>query len=250
MPRGALPGGAPSGKLPSMTGHLSAVDLARRIDQTLLRPGASEADFRTFLEEARAWPFASVCVPPSRVAMAAEAVRGRPTKVCTVAGFPLGYSTTRTKAAEAEEAARDGAAEVDMVMNVSALVSGDAGYVEADIRAVVEAAKGAGAEAVKVIIEACYLDDDGKRAAVGAAARAGADFVKTSTGFGPGGATAADVRLMKETASEMPGGGPLVKAAGGIRDLETALAMIDAGADRLGTSSGPAILEELARKGG
>lgn len=215
--------------------------LAGTIDSTLLHPGATPEDIRRLCEEAADYHFASVCVNPCYVAFAAEHLSGSDVAVCTVVGFPLGANLPAVKAKEALLALRDGARELDMVLNVGLLKAGDLSGVEEDIRAVTECAQGA---LVKVIIETCLLDDGEKVAACGAVERAGALFVKTSTGFGKSGATAEDVRLLRRTAGNRMG----VKASGGIRTLEDALRMLDAGASRLGTSSGAAIIEALPRK--
>jgi deoxyribose-phosphate aldolase len=218
--------------------------LAGTIDSTLLHPGATPEDIRRLCEEAMEYHFASVCVNPCYVAFAAEHLSGSDVAVCTVVGFPLGANLSDVKAQEALFALRDGARELDMVLNVGLLKAGDLSGVEEDIRAVTECARGEGA-LVKVIIEACLLDDGEKVAACGAVERAGALFVKTSTGFGKGGATVEDVRLLRRTAGNRMG----VKASGGIRTLEDALLMLEAGASRLGTSSGAAIIEALPRRG-
>lgn len=218
--------------------------LAGTIDSTLLHPGATPEDIRRLCEEAMEYHFASVCVNPCYVAFAAEHLSGSDVAVCTVVGFPLGANLSDVKAQEALFALRDGARELDMVLNVGLLKAGDLSGVEEDIRAVTECARGEGA-LVKVIIEACLLDDGEKVAACGAVERAGALFVKTSTGFGKGGATVEDVRLLRRTVGNRMG----VKASGGIRSLEDALRMLDAGASRLGTSSGAAIIEAFPRRG-
>lgn len=188
------------------------------------------------IEEATEHDFASVCVNPTWVAFAAQALKGTDVKVCTVIGFPLGANTPEVKAFEAEDAIQNGADEIDMVINIGALKSQDYELVEKDIRAVVEAAKGT---LVKVIIETCLLTDDEKVKACQIAQKAGADFVKTSTGFSIGGATVADVALMRKTVGPNMG----VKASGGARSYEDALAFIKAGATRIGASSGVAIME-------
>jgi deoxyribose-phosphate aldolase len=188
--------------------------------------------------------FAAVCVNPVWVSLCAEELRGHPTLVATVAGFPLGASHSEIKAEEARQAVAEGAREVDMVLNVGALKAGDDDLVEGDVKAVVEACQERKVT-VKVIIEAALLTDDEKVRACILAQRAGADFVKTSTGFGPGGATAEDVALMRRTV----GAGTGVKAAGGLRDWATTRAMIAAGASRIGTSSGPRVVDELRAAG-
>jgi len=214
-------------------------ELALLIDHTLLKPESTEAQIETLCAEAREHGFATVCVNPTWVALCARLLRGFPTRVCTVAGFPLGATLPEVKAHEAARVIADGATEVDMVINVGALKSGDYRLVERDIAGVAEACRRGGALS-KVIIEAALLDDDEKVRACVLSRAAGADFVKTSTGFGPGGATAADVALMRRVVG--PGMG--VKAAGGVRDLESARAMIEAGADRIGASVGVKIVDE------
>lgn len=210
--------------------------LNKYIDHTLLKPDASQEQIETLIEEAKKYDFASVCVNPTWVAFAAQALKGTDVKVCTVIGFPLGANTPEVKAFEAEDAIQNGADEIDMVINIGALKSQDYELVEKDIRAVVEAAKGT---LVKVIIETCLLTEDEKVKACQIAQKAGADFVKTSTGFSTGGATVADVALMRKTVGPNMG----VKASGGARSYEDALAFIKAGATRIGASSGVAIME-------
>jgi len=212
--------------------------LAACIDHTLLKPTATDDQIRALCAEAAAAGFASACVNPCHVPLAAACLAGSPVRACAVVGFPLGASASRIKAAEAALAVAQGAAEVDMVLNVGFLKSGRAADVESDIRAVVAAAAGA---VVKVILETCFLSDAEKRTACGLAVAAGAHFVKTSTGFGSGGATAADVRLLREAVGPDIG----VKASGGIRTLADALAMLDAGASRIGTSAGVEIIAGL-----
>ncbi len=213
--------------------------LARRIDHTLLKPDASVAQILQLCQEARQYAFASVCVNPAYVRLCAEMLRGARTLVCCVAGFPLGAATPAAKAFEAEEAVIDGACEVDMVINVGALKSGDYELVARDILGVTGVCGRYGA-GVTVIIEAALLSDAEKVMACRIAQAAGAAFVKTSTGFGPGGATTADVALMRATVGPALG----VKAAGGIRTLADARAMLAAGANRLGASAGVRILQE------
>jgi deoxyribose-phosphate aldolase len=217
-------------------------NLAGLIDHTLLRPEATRAEVELACREAAQWGFAVACVHPVWVPLAAKVLEGSDVRVGTVAGFPLGVITTSGKRAEAEAAIRAGAREIDMVMNLGVMKSGEHERVEADIRGVVEVCHPAGA-VLKVILENAYLSDEEKAAACRIAQKAGADFVKTSTGFGPSGATEADVRLMRETIGPSMG----VKAAGGIRTLADALRLLRAGADRLGTSAGVALLEEAAR---
>ena len=213
------------------------MELAKYIDHTLLRTDAQRADVAKLIEEAKAYHFASVCVSPIWVSYVSDALRGSGVKTCTVIGFPQGATPSAVKAFETEQAVADGADEVDMVIAVGRLKDGDDAYVKADIEAVVRAARGKAL--TKVIIETCLLTDEEKRRACLLAKEAGADFVKTSTGFAAGGATAADVRLMRESVGEAMG----VKAAGGIRSRADAEAMLAAGATRLGTSSGVKIVE-------
>jgi deoxyribose-phosphate aldolase len=215
-------------------------DIAKYIDHTLLRPDATFDQITKLCNEAREFGFASVCVNPCYVRHCAGLLQGSAVKVCTVIGFPLGANVTETKALEARRAIRDGATEVDMVINVGALKSGRDESVYRDIRAVVEAAMDGGA-ICKVILETSLLTDEEKVRACQAARRARADFVKTSTGFGPGGATADDVALMSRAVSGTKMG---VKASGGIRNLQDAEQMIRAGATRLGASAGVRIVKE------
>jgi len=223
-----------------------AKQLAAMIDHTLLKPEAAAGQIDRLCEEAREYGVASVCVNPTFVRRAAARVAGSDVKVCTVVGFPLGAHVSDIKAAEARRAVEDGAREVDMVLNVGALKDGDDAAVESDIRVVVEAARSGGA-LCKVILETCLLTDDEKRRACETTVRAGADFVKTSTGFSTGGATVADVRLMHDAVSAA---GVRVKASGGIRTLADLRAMIGAGAARIGASAGVAIMRELVGAGG
>ena len=214
--------------------------LNKYIDHTLLKQDATEEQIDRLLSEAKDYDFASVCVNPCRVSHAKTALVDTDVKVCTVVGFPLGTTTSAVKAYETKEAIQNGADEIDMVINVGALKSGNAALVESDIRAVVEAS---GDKLVKVIIEACLLTDEEKVLACQLAQKAGADFVKTSTGFSTGGATLPDVKLMRQTVGPEMG----VKAAGGARSYADAVAFVEAGATRIGTSSGVAILKgELA----
>ena len=213
------------------------MDLAKHIDHTLLRTDAQRADAAKLVEEAKAYHFASVCVSPIWVSFVSEALRDTGVKTCTVIGFPQGATPSAVKAFETKQAIADGADEVDMVIAVGKLKDGDDAYVKSDIEAIVRAARGKAL--TKVIIETCLLTDEEKRRACLLAMEAGADFVKTSTGFAAGGATAADVRLMRESVGAAMG----VKAAGGIRSRADAEAMLAAGATRLGTSSGVQIVE-------
>jgi deoxyribose-phosphate aldolase len=214
-------------------------DIARRIDHTLLKPEATREQIEALCREAREHGFATVCINPTWVALCTDLLRGSETAVCTVVGFPLGATLAEVKADEAARVVALGACEVDMVMNVGALKSRDYRLTERDIAGVVAASRAGGA-LVKVIIEAALLTDDEKVRACVIAKVAGADFVKTSTGFGPGGATAADVALMRRVVGPAMG----VKAAGGVRDLKSAQAMIAAGADRIGASVGVKIVQE------
>lgn len=214
-------------------------EIARLIDHTLLKPEATRAQIEKLCAEAREHGFATVCVNPVWVRLCAELLRGCETRVCTVAGFPLGATSPEVKAYEAARCVADGATEVDMVMSVGALKSGDYRLVERDIAGVVAACRQGGALS-KVILETSLLTDDEKVKACVIARAACADFVKTSTGFGPGGATAADVALMRRVVGPEMG----VKAAGGVRDLKSAQAMIEAGADRIGASVGVKIVQE------
>ena len=211
--------------------------LAKYIDHTLLKTDAQRADVAKLIEEAKAYHFASVCVSPIWVSYVSEALRDTGIKTCTVIGFPQGATPSAVKAFETKQAVADGADEVDMVIAVGRLKDSDDAYVKADIEAVVQAA--GGKALTKVIIETCLLTHEEKRRACLLAKEAGADFVKTSTGFAAGGATAADVKLMRESVGAAMG----VKAAGGIRSRADAEAMLAAGATRLGTSSGVKIVE-------
>ncbi len=213
------------------------MNIARYIDHTNLKAYASREDIIKLCEEAKKYGFYAVCVNPYRVKVAKEALKGTGIKVASVIGFPLGATPTEVKVFEAEKAIEAGADELDMVMNIGALKDGDLEYVKKDIASVVETAHNRGV-LVKVIIETCYLTEEEKVTACKLAMDAGADFVKTSTGFGTGGATVEDVRLMKSVVGDRLG----VKAAGGIRTYEQAVAMIDAGASRIGTSSGVKIV--------
>ncbi len=217
--------------------------MAPCIDHTLLKPDATYAQVEQLCREAAEYTFASVCINPAHVATAARLLAGTGVAVCTVVGFPLGATTTETKVAETRQAIAHGATEIDMVIHVGALKSGDFEAVENDVRRVAEAC---GERALlKVIIEAALLTDEEKVQACALAKAAGADFVKTSTGFGPGGATIDDVALMRRTVGADVG----VKAAGGIRDRETATQMIRAGADRIGASASIEIVRGAAPGG-
>lgn len=212
--------------------------LARKIDHTLLKPEATKEQIEKLCDEAKTYRFYSVCVNPSWVETATELLKGTDVKVCTVIGFPLGATTTEVKREETKDAIAKGATEVDMVIPVGKLKSGQVEAVKADIAAVVEAAKDQAL--VKVIIETSLLTEEEKVKACQLAVEAGADYVKTSTGFSTGGATVEDIRLMRQTVGPDIG----VKASGGIRDLKTANAMIEAGASRIGASSSVAIVSE------
>ena len=212
-------------------------NIAQLIDHTLLKADATKAEVMKLLEEAKQYKFASVCINPTRVKTAAEFLACSPdVKVCTVIGFPLGATTPEVKAFETKNAIENGATEVDMVINIGALKDQQYDLVEKDIKAVVEAAKGKAL--TKVIIETCLLTDEEKVKASELAVKAGANFVKTSTGFSTGGATVEDVALMRKTVGPEIG----VKASGGVRSLEDAEAMIKAGATRIGASSGVKIV--------
>jgi deoxyribose-phosphate aldolase len=215
-------------------------EVARYIDHTLLRPDATEEEISRLCAEAKQYQFATVCVNPTYVRLAADLLKGTSVKVCSVVGFPLGAHLPQVKAAEARQATRAGAREIDMVINIGALKSGDDELVYRDIAAVVDACR-EGRASCKVIIEAAMLTDEEKVRACELAKRARADYVKTSTGFGPGGATPHDVALMSETVRGTKMG---VKAAGGIRSFAQAQEMIDAGATRIGASCGVAIVKE------
>ncbi|KOP83499.1 deoxyribose-phosphate aldolase [Cytobacillus solani] len=214
-------------------------NVAKMIDHTLLKADATKEQIEKICAEAKEYNFASVCVNPAWVKRSAELLNGTDVKVCTVIGFPLGASTPETKAFETKNAIENGATEVDMVINIGALKGGDDELVESDIRAVVDAAKGKAL--TKVIIETCLLSEDEKVRACELSVKAGADFVKTSTGFSTGGATAEDIALMRKTVGPTIG----VKASGGVRSAEDAQEMIKAGATRIGASSGAAIVNGL-----
>jgi deoxyribose-phosphate aldolase len=235
--RGVLEAGATRLGLHASGGAAGGV--AAMIDHTLLKPDAARHDIHALCREAAEYRFASVCVNPTWVAECARLLRDTSVKVCSVVGFPLGATTPDTKHYETRRAIFDGAREIDMVINVGALKSADLRVVERDIEAVTGPCRDAGALS-KVIIEAALLTDDEKVTACTLAKAAGADYVKTSTGFGPGGATAADVTLMRRVVGEEMG----VKAAGGVRDLEQVKAMVAAGATRIGASAGVRIVQE------
>jgi deoxyribose-phosphate aldolase len=214
-------------------------DVAALIDHTLLKADATMQEIETLCREAKELGFATVCINPTWVETAAKLLRGTSTGVCTVVGFPLGATTADVKQYEARRVIFDGATEVDMVINVGALKSGDLALVESDITGVVSACRGCRVLS-KVIIEAALLTDEEKITACALAKAAGADYVKTSTGFGPGGATVADVALMRRVVGPDVG----VKAAGGVRDYEALRNLVTAGASRVGASAGVKIVQE------
>jgi deoxyribose-phosphate aldolase len=217
-----------------------AAQIARLIDHTLLKPDATPAQIAAICDEARQFHFASVCVNPVHVRFCAEQLKDAlDVAVCTVIGFPLGATLPEVKAFEAEKAIADGATEVDMVQNIGALKAGDLDRLRSDMAAVVEVAHKHDA-ICKVILETALLTDDEKATACKIAKEVGADFVKTSTGFGPGGATVADIALMRRVVGPAIG----VKASGGVRTYADALAMIEAGATRIGASAGVRIVQE------
>lgn len=221
--------GAPQ---PQAGGDMSPASMAKYIDHTILKPEASENDVRKVCDEAKKYHFASVCVNPSYIKFVAQSLAGSGVTPCCVVGFPLGATTVEAKSNETMDAVNNGAKEVDMVINVGAIKSGDWKLVKRDIEGVVGAARGRAI--VKVIIEACLLTDEEKVKACAISKLAGAHFVKTSTGFSKGGATVEDVRLMRQTVGPDIG----VKASGGVKTYQDAVNMINAGANRLGTSSG------------
>ncbi|MGE7807820.1 deoxyribose-phosphate aldolase [Lysinibacillus capsici] len=214
-------------------------NFARMIDHTLLKAEATKEQIEKLCAEAKQFNFASVCVNPTWVKRSSELLQGTDVLVCTVIGFPLGANTPAVKAFEAKDAIANGAKEVDMVINIGALKDKNYDLVQADIAAVVEAAKDSAL--VKVIIESCLLTDEEKMKACELAVAAGADYVKTSTGFSTGGATAEDIALMRKTVGPELG----VKASGGVRSLEDMKKMVEAGATRIGASSGVAIMNGL-----
>jgi deoxyribose-phosphate aldolase len=217
----------------------TADGIAMMIDHTLLKPDATRIEIETLCREAAEYQFASVCVNPAWVSTCARLLHDSSVKVCSVVGFPLGATTSDTKHYETRRAIFDGAREIDMVINVGALKSAELRVVEQDIEAVTLPCREVGVVS-KIIIEAALLNDDEKVTACTLAKAAGADYVKTSTGFGPGGATAADVALMRRVVGDEMG----VKAAGGVRDLEAVKAMVAAGATRIGASAGVRIVQE------
>jgi deoxyribose-phosphate aldolase len=221
---------------------MTPAEFAKHIDHTLLKPDSTRRDARHVSEEAKEYGFAAACILPSWVADGAEILAGSGVAVCTVVGFPHGIAPAQAKAAEAATAVADGATEVDMVINISALKSGADLLAFDDIQSVVDVSQAGGA-IVKVILECALLTDDEKRRACKMSVEAGAQFVKTSTGFASHGATVHDVALLRAAVGPEIG----VKAAGGIRTVADALAMIEAGANRLGTSAGVALLESFQR---
>lgn len=221
----------------NIKGWMVVENIAKTIDHTLLRADSSREEVKNLCKEARDHGFYSVCVNPAYVAYARDQLAGSDVKVATVIGFPLGSTTKEAKAYEAEDAIKNGAQELDMVINIGALKDKVYDLVRDDIRAVVDVAQGKAL--VKVIIETCLLEDEEKRMACQLAQEAGADFVKTSTGFSTAGASLEDIRLMKEVVGDRMG----IKASGGIRDRKTALKMLEAGATRLGASASIAIVE-------
>lgn len=211
---------------------------AKYIDHTLLKPDATTQQIDQLINEAKAYQFKSICIHPGHVRHAAEKLGDSDVLICTVIGFPLGATSTETKVFETEDAIKNGAQEIDMVLNIGALKEQDYERVEADISAVVQAANH---KTVKVIIETCLLTDEEKVKACELSQSAGADFVKTSTGFAGGGATTHDVQLMKETVCQAME----VKASGGVRTADDFLQMLEAGATRVGASAGVAIIDAL-----
>ena len=232
MAQGGAAGPAPPAIAPD--------DLAQMIDHTLLKPEATSADIEKLCDEAKRYGFYSVCVNPSYVPQCKTLLRGSSVKLCCVVGFPLGAQSPQIKALEARKAIREGASEIDMVINIGALKSGDLGLVLRDIRAVVEACKD-GRALSKVIFETALLTDEEKVTACELSMKAGAGYVKTSTGFSSGGATPADIALMAKTVAPKKLG---VKASGGIRTYDDAIRMIQAGATRIGASASVKIVEE------
>ncbi len=220
-------------------------DIAKMIDHSLLRPELTPEDVVRGCGVARKYDTATVCCAPSDVALCRRELAGSDVKVAAVVGFPHGYSTTAAKVFEAERAIADGAHELDMVLHIGRLRAGDLAYVRVDVKAVVDVAHRGGAR-VKVILENCYLTDEQKRAGCKLCEEAGADWVKTSTGFGKGGATLEDLKLMRAAVSAKV----QVKAAGGVRDLDAALKVREIGCTRFGATATEAIMEEALRRGG
>ena len=220
-------------------------DIARMIDHSLLRPELTEEEIRKGCEITKKYKVATVCCSPAILALVTELLEGSDVKATTVVGFPHGYNKTETKVFEAEQAIKDGAVELDMVINISRLLSRDFDYVKNDIKAVVDVAHRRDV-LVKVILENCYLTDELKETACRLAEEAGADFVKTSTGFGSGGATLEDLQLMRKTVSERV----QVKAAGGVRDLDMAVKVREVGCTRFGATRTETIMEECYKRKG
>jgi deoxyribose-phosphate aldolase len=217
--------------------------LAQTIEYTLLRADATREDIRRLCREADEFGFATVCVSPCFVSLAARELAGSPVRVCTVVGFPLGTNTIAAKVAEARQAALDGTDEIDIVLNIGALKEGDTAYLMSEADKVIEGARDVRRDIlVKLIAETGYLAESEKLVACWVATGAGADYIKNATGFGPSGASVEEIRFLRRAVGPHFG----VKAAGGIRDLATALALLEAGADRLGTSAGAAIMREWA----
>jgi deoxyribose-phosphate aldolase len=239
--------GTSTPKKPMTDPRLSRLELAQRIDHTLLKATLTASDMEHHCQEALEYRFKTVCIPPFWVPFAFHLLSGSEVETITVVGFPLGYTTGKIKQLEAEEAIQNGAREIDLVMNLSAFKSGDLALVEKEIRAVAEAC---GPIPLKVIIETAYLEDAEKVQAGRIAEAAGAQFVKTSTGFASGvtetGATVSDIELLRSSLKPKT----RIKASGGIRNFEGAMRLIRAGADRLGASSGVAILNGLRTDGG
>jgi len=236
-----------AGPICSLGGRgVHADEIAKTIDHTLLRPDSTNVDVQRLCDEAAAYHFAAVCIFPHYVPLAADRLRGRDVKVCSVISFPFGADSPRSKIVSAEDAVARGADEVDVVINVPALLSGDYGLVRDELASVVRAVRarsvnsGRGQGIVKAIIETCYLSDKIKRFACRICESAGVDFVKTSTGFGPRGATVEDVELLRDSLDEHIG----VKASGGIRTAQDVELMVNAGAVRVGTSAGAAIMRD------
>jgi deoxyribose-phosphate aldolase len=223
----------------------TCTDIAQMIDHSLLRPELTEEDVRNGCEIAKKYKVATVCCRPSEVSLVKQLLEGSDVKTTTVIGFPHGYNRTETKVFEAEQAMKDGAVELDMVVNIGKLLDGDYDYVKNDIKAVVETAHKHDV-AVKVILENFYLNDEQKKAACKLCEESGADFVKTSSGFAGGGATIEDLQLMRASVSE----NVQVKAAGGVRDLEMAIKVREVGCSRFGATRTEGIMEECYKRNG
>ncbi|MDW8021634.1 MAG: deoxyribose-phosphate aldolase [Nitrososphaerota archaeon] len=224
-----------------MASGFKAQDVSKTIEHTLLQAFVTEDDIMKLCQEAIKYNFIAVCVNPIYVSLAYERLKGAPINVCTVIGFPLGTTFTEVKIKEALQAIENGASEVDMVMSISKFKSRKYDYVEQEIRRIKDAL---GGKILKVIIETCYLTDEEKVKAAKIAEKAGADYIKTSTGFGPAGAKIDDVKLIRSVLDPHV----KIKASGGIRTLDQVIALIEAGADRIGTSSGVKIVEELLQR--